>query len=163
VSSPDDRIVLLAATSIDPMGYPRVLLRNASSRADRHGHDGPSGQAMQHPCGADVTAALHHSHELLGSRVRREASGDRAASADWSGVASPRRIESGRGQACPGPSHTTRHAGPHRAVRSAFPETAVGIEEPFQTGGLVPVGVRQRALEWPGPGNAPISLLRRRP
>ena len=28
--------------------------------------------------------------------------------------------ESGRGQARPGPSHTTRHAGPHRAVRSAF-------------------------------------------
>ena len=50
--------------------------------------------------------------------------------------------ESGRGQACPGPSHTTRHAGPHRAVRSAFPDTAVGFGESFQAHGLVPVGVR---------------------
>ena len=83
--------------------------------------------------------------------------------ADWSGVGSRRRMESGRGQAHPGPSHTTRHAGPHRAVRSAFPETAVGVGEPFQASGLVPVGVRQRALEWPGSGDAPVSLLRRRP
>jgi hypothetical protein len=79
--------------------------------------------------------------------------------ADWSGVASRRRIESGRGQACPGPSHTTRHAGPHRAVRSAFPEAAVGIGEPFQASGLVPVGVRQGALEWPGSSDAPVALL----
>ena len=71
--------------------------------------------------------------------------------------------QSGRGQARPGPSHTTRHAGPHRAVRSAFPETAVGVGEPFQAHGLVPVGVRQRALEWPGPGDAPVALLRCRP
>jgi len=71
--------------------------------------------------------------------------------------------ESGRGQARPGPSHTTRHAGPHRAVRSAFPEVAVGSEESFQAGGLVPVGVRQGALEWPGPSHAPVALLRRRP
>jgi hypothetical protein len=62
-------------------------------------------------------------------------------------------IESGRGQACPGPSHTTRHAGPHRAVRSASPDTAVGVGEPFQASRLVPVGVWQRALEWPGSGD----------
>jgi len=72
-------------------------------------------------------------------------------------------IQSGRGQARPGPSHTTRHAGPHRAVRSAFPETAVGVGEPFQASGLVPVGVRQGPLEWPGSGDAPVPLLRRRP
>ena len=75
----------------------------------------------------------------------------------------PAPLESGRGQACPGPSHTTRHAGPHRAVRSAFPETAVGVGESFQAHGLVPVGVGQRALEWPGPGDAPVALLRCRP
>ena len=79
------------------------------------------------------------------------------------GVASRRRIESGRGQARPGPSHTTRHAGPHRAVRSAFPETTVGLGEPFQAHGLVPVGVGQRPLEWPGPCDTPVPLLRRRP
>ena len=73
------------------------------------------------------------------------------------------RTESGRGQARPGPSHTTRHAGPHRAVRSAFPETAVGFGEPFQAHGLVPVGVRQCSLEWPGPSDAPVPLLRGRP
>ena len=71
--------------------------------------------------------------------------------------------ESGRGQARPGPSHTTRHAGPHRAVRSAFPETTVRVEESFQTGGLVPVGVGQGPLEWPGPSDAPVAFLRRRP
>jgi len=71
--------------------------------------------------------------------------------------------ESGRGQARPGPSHTTRHAGPHRAVRSAFPETTVGLGEPFQAHGLVPVGVGQRPLEWPGPCDTPVPLLRRRP
>jgi hypothetical protein len=57
-------------------------------------------------------------------------------------VASRRRIESGRRRAHPGASHTTRHAGPHRAVRSAFPEAAVGVGESFQAHGLVPVGVR---------------------
>jgi hypothetical protein len=35
------------------------LQRNATSHADRHGHDYPSAPAMQHPDGADLTAAVH--------------------------------------------------------------------------------------------------------
>jgi hypothetical protein len=49
-------------------------------------------------------------------------------------------IESGRGQARPGPSHTTPACGSAPAVRSAFPDTAVGFGESFQAHGLVPVG-----------------------
>ena len=37
----------------------RVLQWNATSHADRHGHDCPSAPAMQHSGGADVTVALH--------------------------------------------------------------------------------------------------------
>jgi Transposase len=77
----------------------------------------------------------------------------------WIAWAVRSRLKSGRGQACPGPSHTTRHAGPHRAVRSTFPDTTVGNGEPFQADCLVPVGVRQGGLEWPGPGDAPVTLL----
>ncbi|MGP0035805.1 MAG: hypothetical protein ACLP4R_14690 [Solirubrobacteraceae bacterium] len=36
-----------------------LLLRNANSHADRHGHGCPSAPAMQHTGGADVTVVLH--------------------------------------------------------------------------------------------------------
>jgi hypothetical protein len=78
-------------------------------------------------------------------------------------VSPPPPSESGWGQARPGPSHTTRRVGRHRAVRSAFPGMAVGVEESFQAGGLVPAGVGQGGLEWPGTGDAPVALLRGRP
>ncbi len=53
---------------------------------------------------------------------------------------------SGRRQAHPGASHTTGRAGPHPAVRSAFPETAVGVGESLEAL-FGPVGVRQGAGE----------------
>ena len=118
------------------------------------------------PAGMERTSASATKRNSAGTRCCRVGGRrlDRAARAGPTDlVSSRRRIESGRGQACPGPSHTTRHAGPHRAVRSAFPETAVGVGEPFQASGLVPVGVRQGALEWPGSGDAPVALLRCRP
>ncbi len=52
----------------------------------------------------------------------------------------------GRDRAHPGPSHTTGRAGPHPAVRSAFPEAAVGIQESLQAV-AGPVGVGQGASE----------------
>ena len=111
---------------------------------------------------APIAEALQAADTVL-RRVDGRLAGRTARAGPTGWVASRRRIESGRGQARPGPSHTTRHAGPHRAVRSAFPETTVGLGEPFQAHGLVPVGVGQRPLEWPGPCDTPVPLLRRRP
>ena len=56
------------------------------------------------------------------------------------------RTRSGRRRARPGAPHTTGRAGPHPAVRSAFPEAAVGIGESFEAM-FGPVGVGQRAGE----------------
>ena len=66
---------------------------------------------------------------------------------------------SGRGRACPGPSHTTGRAGPHPAVRSACPETAEGLGESLQALSR-PVGVWQGAGENGGAGDAPVALGR---
>ena len=58
--------------------------------------------------------------------------------------------------------HTTGRAGPHPAVRSAFPETAVGIEESLQAE-LGPVAVGQGDGKGLGAGDAPVRLARTRP
>src|SRR6266516_7188962 len=48
----------------------------------------------------------------------------------------------------------------HRAVRSACPETAVGVEEALQAHGLVPVGVAEGSLELGRVRDCPVALLR---
>jgi len=69
---------------------------------------------------------------------------------------------SGRRRAHPGAPHTTGRAGPHPAVRSAFPETAVGGEESLQAE-IGPVAVRQGDGEGFGSSDAPVPLARARP
>ncbi len=66
-------------------------------------------------------------------------------------------FELDRRRACPGAPHTTGRAGPHPAVRSAFPETAVGFGEPLQAE-VGPVGVGQGVGEDPGACDPPVSL-----
>ena len=58
-SSPQIQVSLTAASGyfqqsrLTRSAYPTLLLRNATSHADRHGHGCPSAPAMQHSRGAD--------------------------------------------------------------------------------------------------------------
>jgi hypothetical protein len=48
----------------------------ANSHADPHSHGCPSAPAMPHPGKADVTVALHLSHELLSSQQKSSSPAD---------------------------------------------------------------------------------------
>src|SRR5262249_23293305 len=80
---------------------------------------------------------VHH-WPRRGSRVKVGQAADdprHTASANWRGFL---RNRIGIGTGLARPSHTTRHAGPHRAVSPRTPETTVGFEEPLGAHGLVP-------------------------